>query len=88
MRNLDFYEIVTIASTPLTEERGVAGMRGVIVGYNYEDHYSVSFGDDSILLHFSDLRGTGERVDRASIYDGESISVAPQDYGSEDAELH
>jgi hypothetical protein len=83
MREIAFYEVVDILSSPNAVALGVGNARGVVVGIAGEANertYAVLVGDRTFMLDPSDLVPTGESVDRKAIYGGETIKVSPERY--------
>lgn len=80
MTELDFYEVVQVLDTPTPRELGVPNTVGIVLGKSKEGgvvSYAVLIGDETYSLHHTDLRRTGQRVDRKKIYSGEHIRISP-----------
>lgn len=78
MRELDFYEVVTLARTDATERLRIAGETGVVLGKAEEagrTTYAVLIGEETYSLADIDLEPTGHRVSREDIYSGEHLRV-------------
>jgi hypothetical protein len=77
---IDFYEIVEVLISSRAAELGVQGSRGIVVGVDDgdEESYAILIGSRTFMLGETDLTRTGERVNRETIYDGESIQVHPE----------
>jgi hypothetical protein len=83
MREIAFYEVVEVLSSPSAVALGVGNARGIVVGMSGqagERTYAVLVGDRTFMLNPSDLAPTGESVDREAIYGGETIRVSPERY--------
>jgi hypothetical protein len=79
MTEIDFYEVVHVLDTPATRGLGVNNTLGVVLGKAREGEiisYAVLIEDETYSLHDTDLRRTGQKVDRQIIYSGERINVS------------
>ncbi len=86
MSDIDFYEIVDVLASPDAMALEVSNSRGIIVGISNEPdgkRYAVLIGNRTFMLDASDLVRTGERVDRETIYGGETIQVRPERYSDD-----
>jgi hypothetical protein len=87
MREIAFYEVVDVLSSPNAQALGVGNTPGVVVGISgeaSERRYAVLVGDRTFMLDPSDLAPTGQSLDREAIYGGEAIAVSPQRYSNDE----
>jgi len=88
VRDIPFYEVVTVLNSASAAAMGVGNARGVVVGISGEADkrkYAVLVGDRTFMLDPSDLVPTGESVDREAIYGGHAIWVSPERYRDDES---
>ena len=86
MPTFDFYAVVRILVSSDTDDLGVAGKSGVVVGHSGSqegDAFAVLVDDETYMVREFDLVPTGEVLDRGAIYGGESLGVPAQPYVQE-----
>lgn len=84
MKEVDFYEIVTVVDTEDTRRWKIANKEGIIVGKARQDEredgevvsYSILLDDYSYSVTPGEIVPTGRRVRREDVYPGESIRVS------------
>jgi hypothetical protein len=82
----DFFDVVRILSSPEAVSMGVDNELGIVVGISGDPdsrHYAVLAHGETFMLSAHSLERTGERVDRNTVYEGQSIRVAPQRYADD-----
>jgi hypothetical protein len=77
-----FFEVVKVLSSTHTEQLGIDGSDGIMLGMADDEPpevgYSILIGDRTWGVPEEDLKSLGRFVPRESIYDGTSIRVDPE----------